>query len=407
MTKKLLPAMIGAALVGSMTSAAADVTIFGQIDESVVNKDIDAGLVNIGKMPSAWGATNDTGKYTGITRHDVDDTNLQSTNSSIGVKGSEDLGNGLKAIFMLDFQYDIDNVSGTGNSLTDRDQWVGLAGNFGTVRLGTASTSYKAHGAKIDPLYRTAAQGRSWGQQSFLHGNAGEEGEGRADNSIFYASPNWNGLEVMAHYTLDSDETSACAPSATKTSCEDDNPYGIGVSYTNGGILVFADYLSNDGDADTNAQGELEAWKVGGKYTLNNFAVYAQYEDITDDFGNQYGGTSGAELDYTLWHVAGSYTMGNNMLYLGYGSGEFDDIDALSNDAGYGNTSSEQTNITIAGIHNLSKRTFLYAAYIMHEQDNDNGLNDALSDQLSTETSSTSVNDPEANVFALGLRHKF
>jgi len=398
MTKKLLPVMIGAALVGSMTSAAADVTIFGQIDESIVNSDIDAGLINPGKMP---GGSFDGSSFDGVKNvvsSDTDDTNLQSTNSSIGVKGSEDLGNGLKAIFMLDFQYDINNANSS--SLSDRDQWVGLAGNFGTVKLGTASTSYKAHGAKIDPLYRTAAQGRSWGMQSFLHGNAGEEGEGRADNSIFYTSPNWNGLEVMAHYTLDSDETSACAPSATKTDCEDDDPYGIGVSYTNGGILVFADYLANNGDADTNINGDLEAWKVGGKYTLNNFAVYAQYEDITDDFGDQYGGTGGAELDYTLWHLAGSYTMGNNMVYLGYGSGEFDDIDALK--PIYGNTSSEQTNITIAGTHSLSKRTFLYAAYIMHEQDNDNGLNDALSDQIDS-----SVNDPEADVFALGLRHKF
>jgi len=398
MTKKLLPVMIGAALVGSMTSAAADVTIFGQIDESVVNKDIDAGFINPGKMPggSSSGVKN-------VQKSDVDDTNLVSTNSSIGVKGSEDLGNGLKAIFMLDFQYDIDNVNSS--SLSDRDQWVGLAGNFGTVKFGTASTSYKAHGAMIDPLYRTAAQGRGVGMQSFLHGNAGEEGEGRADNSIFYASPSWNGLQVMAHYTLDSNEKDGtgldsdgnCTNPAYNTKCEeDDDGYGAGVSYTNGGILVFADYVTNNGDKNKNVQGDLSAWKVGGKYTLNNFAVYAQYEDIDDDFGVQYGG-NGTELDYQLWHVAGSYTMGNNMLYLGYGAGTFDDLDS----AIPGSTSSDQDVITVAGTHSFSKRTFAYAAYIMAEQDNDDGLNSFLS------TSSTSVNDPEANWFALGLRHKF
>lgn len=37
MKTKLLPTMIGAILVGGMTAAAADVTVFGQIDESVVN----------------------------------------------------------------------------------------------------------------------------------------------------------------------------------------------------------------------------------------------------------------------------------------------------------------------------------------------------------------------------------
>ena len=78
--------------------------------------------------------------------------------------------------------------------------------------------------------------------------------------------------------------------------------------------------------------------------------------------------------------------------------GEIDDLDS----AIPGGSGSDQTTITVAGTHSLSKRTFVYAAYIMHEQDNDNGLNTALSDQTGT-----SVSDPEADVFALGLRHKF
>ena len=389
MTKKLLPIMIGAALAGGMTAAVADVTVFGQIDESVVDHDIDAGLINIGKMPgNNWDVLEES-----------DDTRLQSTNSSLGVKGSEDLGNGLKAIFLLDFQYDINGASSS--ALSDRDQWVGLAGNFGSVKFGTSSTSYKAHGAQIDPLYRTAAQGRSWGMQSFLHGNAGEEGQGRATNSIFYASPDWNGLQVMAHYTLDSDDNGGCAASALAIdpNCtEDDDAYGAGVSYSNGGLLVFADYITNNGDADTNDQGELDAWKVGGKFTLNNFGVYAQYEDITDDYGNQFGTGNSTELDYTLWHVAGSYTMGNNMVYLGYGSGDIDDLFGAS-------SGSDQTNITLAGVHSLSKQTLLYAAAIWHEQDNDNAVNSALDAELGAPAGT--VDDPEATVFALGLRHKF
>jgi predicted porin len=114
--------------------------------------------------------------------------------------GSEDLGNGLKAIFKLDFQYDtterntgrargssssstaaVNTPAGTAtityltsasvsdtSSITDRDQWLGLAGNFGQVRVGTISTHYKSHGAMLDPLYRTALQGRDRGLQSNL-----------------------------------------------------------------------------------------------------------------------------------------------------------------------------------------------------------------------------------------------
>jgi len=70
MIKKLLPTMIGAALVGGMAPAVADVTVFGHIDTSIDYED------------------------RGDSR-----TNLNSNTSSIGFKGSEDLGNGLKAIF--------------------------------------------------------------------------------------------------------------------------------------------------------------------------------------------------------------------------------------------------------------------------------------------------------------------
>ncbi len=79
MKKKLLPAMMGVALTSGMTAAVSDVTLFGHIDTSVDATDIDGGS---------------------------DDINMNCTTCSVGFKGSEDLGNGLKAIFKIDFQYD-------------------------------------------------------------------------------------------------------------------------------------------------------------------------------------------------------------------------------------------------------------------------------------------------------------
>ena len=212
MTKKILPTMIGAILVGGMAAAQADVTVMGHIDTSVDAVDND---------------------LTGL-----DDTNLNCTTCSVGFKGSEDLGNGLKAIFKLDFQFDMNNRNR--GSITDRDQWLGMAGNFGSVKVGTISTPYKSTGAKLDPGYRTVAQMRDVGIQSALHSGAGSNGEGRAENTARYDSPSWNGLKVGATFTLDSDEDDG----------EDDNPYGVGVSYENGGILVFADYINNNQDGN-------------------------------------------------------------------------------------------------------------------------------------------------------------
>jgi predicted porin len=363
--KKLLPATIGAILAGGMAAAQADVQVFGHIDQAIVNKDIDSG------------------------NSADDDTNFVCTTCSVGFKGSEDLGNGLKAIFKLDFQYDI-NVRNDGDGsgadgdnnnsgLLDRDQWVGLKGsNWGQVRIGTISTPYKSTGAKIDPMYRTAVQARSRGLQSNFHLGAGEELEGRATNTARYDSPSWNGLQVAAHFTLDSADTT-----------EDNNPYGLGVSYDNAGIFVFANYQTNDGD--DSGSGDLTAWKVGGKYTLNNFAIFGQYEDSEED------DNAAAAEGLQVWHVGGTFTMGSNTLYAAYGQGTAEELNG--NDEDY-------TTWSVGGMHKMSKRTMVYAAYTA--TDCDANMNNIYESGLDVSVcSSVEDNGGDNEAFALGLKHKF
>ena len=376
--------MIGAVLAGGVTAAAAEVTVFGHLDTSVLNYDID---------------------YNNPLSSDEDDTNFVCTTCSIGFKGSEDLGNGLKAIFKIDFQYDMFNRNPTrangvpqdtfgttaGSSvystttkasvvhtsaITDRDQWLGLAGNFGQVRFGTISTSYKSHGAMIDPVYRTVVQGRDLGHQSNLHKGAGEEGQGRATNTVRYDTPNWNGLQAAAHFTLDSDEYPK----------EDENPWGVGAQYKNGGILVFADYITN------NRGGSDDAWKVGGKYTLNNFAVFGQYESdggLISSKGITAGPTSKSrenQLDGAdTWFVGATYPMGNNTIYAAYGEAD-DPSGSPSDPLNLVNTGYDVWHI--AGMHSLSKRTTAYAAYA----------------QISDDGNLTGA---DSDLMTVGLKHKF
>ena len=364
MNKKLLPTMIGVALAGGMSAAAADVSVFGHLDMSWIAFDVDGG---------------------------IDDNKLTCTTCSLGFKGSEDLGNGLKAIFSLDFQFDMANrnphkgdttvtyqyvtpnsavttlYTNTGvvvtESITDRDQWVGLAGGFGKVRIGTISTGYKSHGAMIDPLYRTSLQGRDGGMQSAFHRGAGEEGQGRATNTVRWDSANYNGVSLVAHYTLDSDETDG----------EDDNPYGVGLSYANGGALVFADYVTNDG---SHTSTEREGWKVGGKYDLGMFSVMGQYEDYTNP-GND---------DETIWHVAGTASLLGFRGYLGLGFGEDD------------TSGNEYTAWTLALMHDMSKRTMVYTGF--------NQVDCDLPGSLSA-CSNVGAGGGEEDLFSLGLKHKF
>ncbi len=210
---------------------------------------------------------------------------------------------------------------------------------------------------------------------------------------------------------------------------EDDNPYGIGAQYKNGGILVFADYLTNDSDDTSNPFGDTSLPGRSAASTRSTTSlVMGQYESLTQNIatGTYTGpaipvappgavqistpscpGTASAanctlstnnDQEGTWWHVAGSYTMGNNMVYLGYGQSSFDDLlpanaaqDGLDADA-----------LTVAGTHNLSKRTKIYAAYSMQSQDADNNVNDSHCIQLLVP-----VQDVDKDVFAIGMKHKF
>ncbi|MDX1353157.1 MAG: porin, partial [Thiomicrorhabdus sp.] len=79
----------------------------------------------------------------------VKDEGMRTTDrdSRLGVKGSEDLGNGLKAIYKMEFGVSIDDDANKG-TLTNRNQYVGLSGGFGTILMGRHDTPTKMIQAK-------------------------------------------------------------------------------------------------------------------------------------------------------------------------------------------------------------------------------------------------------------------
>ena len=74
-----------------------------------------------------------------------------STNASrFGVKGSEDLGDGLKAIYQYEVQMDLNGNAGNGLGNGTRNSNVGLQGDFGTAFLGIWDTPYKVTHNKVE-----------------------------------------------------------------------------------------------------------------------------------------------------------------------------------------------------------------------------------------------------------------
>ncbi|MEY2993702.1 MAG: hypothetical protein RL357_637, partial [Pseudomonadota bacterium] len=150
--KKTLIALAAVAVSGA---AFAQATLYGVVD---------AGFINDGTSTKfAGGGVNGT--------------------SRLGVKGTEDLGGGLSGVFQIEAGLNSGKEAAT--SLGDRGAFVGVAGGFGTVTLGSSvlSPSFFARGA-TDP------------STTNNYGIAKFGGATRNDNSINYTSPNVGGVTL-------------------------------------------------------------------------------------------------------------------------------------------------------------------------------------------------------------------
>jgi len=281
------------------------------------------------------------------------DNNLKvsSNTSAIGVKGSEDLGDGLKAIYKVEFQIGIgagpDTTPDTGyvggassaggvGTLGGRDQFVGLKGGFGTIKFGSMSSNYKQMGGKVDPLYRTPFEGRGFLKtQSNAHGGKAIN-RGRSTHTAQYTSPKMGGISVVANTTFSgsNDETS-----------------GIGVRWSNKAFMVYADFITGQPttvDATVScvspACSTESAMKLGGKFTAKAFSVGLQYEAAEDYTG----------ADYIF--AAGTFNIDkNNSISLTAGQQTVKVVSPAP--------SADTTGVAVAYNHKMSKMTNVYVGY--------------------------------------------
>ncbi|MFV0371011.1 MAG: porin, partial [Azonexus sp.] len=176
MQKKLIALAIAAAASGA-AFAQTNVTIFGIADVGYVGVDADGG------------------KF----QHNINSGVLST--SRIGFKGAEDLGNGLKAIFNLEYGLLLDQNTGIGASgAVARQQFVGLTGGFGTVvagRLQTAGLDYTVAGSALGGSAAVGAITQVSANDDFPLLNNGS----RADNAVAYISPSFGGVTVALNHS--------------------------------------------------------------------------------------------------------------------------------------------------------------------------------------------------------------
>jgi predicted porin len=184
--------------------------------------------------------------------------------SRLGVRGSEDLGGGLKALFQIESGVNIDSGTSTtqagsanasAGTFASRDSYVGLEGGFGRVTLGRQNAWY-VNGV----VEQTNANYVNVGLP-FFSGNLGVLGgvTARTSNLVLYTTPTFGGFNVSGWYAPGSETAAAGANTDARI-------YGVTARYS-GVVNVNADWGKNKKVTSTAATptrpGDLSGFKIG------------------------------------------------------------------------------------------------------------------------------------------------
>ena len=306
MQKKLI-ALAVASLVSAPAFAQSSVTIYGTFDAGVRHVD----NTNVAGVSKANTTMDSAGTY---------------NSNRWGMKGSENLGNGMKANFNLEGGF----MSGTGvgsisGGLFGRKQIVGLSGSWGALDLGRNYTAI---------FYTTGAYDPFRYKYTGIIPVATLDGA-RRSNDIQYTGK-FNGLTVRLEHALG--EVAGLSGASATTEA--------GASYANGPFSVGLAWGQQKNATDTLYLSKQ--WTVGGAYKMNPFEIMAGYHILKADVAG--GGTN----DTKNWWLGGRYALSAaNALTLAYYNTKLEAVAA----AGDG-----ERKLTMLGfVHNLSKRTELYA----------------------------------------------
>lgn len=127
-----------------------------------------------------------------------------NSGSRFGLKGTEDLGNGLKVGFVLENGFNADDGTMDNNSrLFGRESQLFIDGAFGTISFGRVGKLISALGS-YGLMGKYSVFSGGWG--SHTGGKFSHVGDwGRMDNTITYRSPSMNGLRIHAQYSFQAD----------------------------------------------------------------------------------------------------------------------------------------------------------------------------------------------------------
>ena len=263
MKKTLAAVAVLGAFAGS--ALAADVTLYGLVDYSVRYQNLDADMAGVDKT------------------NKVDMKSGANSGSRFGLKGTEDLGNGVKVGFVLENGFDADTGAlgdKKWNRLFDREAQLFVDGSFGRVSFGRVGQLASANGS-YGLLGVTGPFSTGYGDATSGLKFVGANGFTRFDNTITYMTPSFAGLTVYAQYSMD---TNGADEVGVENESSSDRYYGIGAKFVAGGLTLVGvvdsiNYATVGGNAVVQDMDDALTVTIGGNYDFQVAKVY---------FGGQY-----------------------------------------------------------------------------------------------------------------------
>ena len=189
--KKSLFALAALGAFASAAQAQSSVTLFGILDASATYLQ-NSGLASSATAPSPGTAASYAAATTPVTGSAFTYYDSQIYSSQWGMKGTEDLGGGLKANFMLIGDANT-NAGGTdARGVFRRSAWVGVSGGFGEVRLGTQNNPIVVASAGLLPVMGNTVNG----VRTTVGYSAGDQNR----NAIGYLTPMMGGFQAELQY---------------------------------------------------------------------------------------------------------------------------------------------------------------------------------------------------------------
>lgn len=258
MKMKLFAAAV-AALAAGGAYAQSSVTLYGVVDAGIEYQNNQAAGAGVG-----------TGGHS-VTRM----TSGNLSGSRWGLRGVEDLGGGLKGLFVLESGFNLDDgKSGNDGRLFGRQAYVGLGSQYGQLTLGRHQTPFYDFGLTFDPMaisnkYSITAQDAAF--------------SGRADNSVKYIGT-FGGLTASALYSFGAN-TGAGALGEVPGSAKYGREFGANLTYAAGPFAIGAAYDEvNLASASTtnpinvvNPDATIRRATVAGSYAFGPAKIYGGY----------------------------------------------------------------------------------------------------------------------------------